>query len=139
MGKCGYYFVPIKKIPPFFFDIMTHLVLHVVDELDICGPIHDQWMYLVECMMKILKGYVPSMAHPEGSMVENYVLEETLWFVIEYIHEFEHVSRKVWDAKEEEGVFGEVLEGASLKVLLNPILRDLTHKHVLTNIDIMTP
>jgi hypothetical protein len=128
MGKCGYYFVPIKKIPPFFFDIMTHLVLHVVDELD-----------LVECMMKILKGYVPSMAHPEGSMAENYVLEETLWFVIEYIHEFEHVSRKVWDAKEEEGVFGEVLEGASLKVLLNPILRDLTHKHVLTNIDIMTP
>jgi len=49
---------------------MTHLLLHVVDELDICEPIQNIWMYLVEWMMKILKGYVHSMAQPKGSMVE---------------------------------------------------------------------
>jgi hypothetical protein len=57
---------------------MTHLLLHVVDELDVCGPIHNKWMYLVERMMKVLKGYVHSMARPEGSMAEGYMLEETL-------------------------------------------------------------
>jgi hypothetical protein len=30
----------LKKIPLAFFDIMTHFLLHVVDELDIYGPIH---------------------------------------------------------------------------------------------------
>jgi hypothetical protein len=28
-----------KEFPPTFFDIMTHLLLHVVDELEICGPV----------------------------------------------------------------------------------------------------
>ncbi len=30
-----------KEFPPTFFDIMTHL-LHVVDELKICVPIHTR-------------------------------------------------------------------------------------------------
>jgi hypothetical protein len=81
---------------------MTHLLLHVVDELDVCGPVHNKWMYLVEWMMKVLKGYVHSMARPEGSMAKGYMLEEMLGFVIEYLHEFEHVSIIVWDAKEKK-------------------------------------
>ncbi len=51
-----------KEFPSSLFDIMTHLLLHVVDELDVCGPVHNRWMYLVEWMMKVLKGYVCSMA-----------------------------------------------------------------------------
>jgi hypothetical protein len=43
----------------------------------------------------------------------------------------------VWDV--EEGVFGEVLEGASIKVVLSPILRDLANEYVLTNMKIMAP
>ncbi len=70
---------------------MAHLVLHVVD---LCGLVHNQRMYPVECMMKVLKGYVRSMAHLERSMVEGYVLEETLEFVIKYMHEFKHVSEE---------------------------------------------
>jgi hypothetical protein len=46
-------------------------------------------------MMKVLKDYVPSMARLEGSIVEGYMLEEKLRFVIEYLHEFEHVSIRV--------------------------------------------
>jgi hypothetical protein len=37
-----------KEFPSSFFDVMTHLLLHVVDELDICGPVHNRWMYLME-------------------------------------------------------------------------------------------
>jgi hypothetical protein len=49
------------------------------------------------------------------------------------------MSRRVWDAKEEEGVFGEILEGAPTKFVLSPILRDFTHDYVLTNTKIMGP
>jgi hypothetical protein len=27
-------------MPPVFFDVMTHFVIHLVDERDMCGPIH---------------------------------------------------------------------------------------------------
>jgi hypothetical protein len=30
-----------KEFHPTFFDVMIHLLLHVVDELDVCGPIHN--------------------------------------------------------------------------------------------------
>jgi hypothetical protein len=74
---------------------MIHLVLHVVSELDICWLVHNRWMYPMERMVKVLKGYVHSMARLEGSMVEGYVLEETLRLVTKYMHAFKHVSRKV--------------------------------------------
>jgi hypothetical protein len=63
-----------KEFPPTFFDVMTHLLLHVVDELDIYGPIHNYWTYSVEQLMKVLKGYVHSMARLEGSMAKGYIL-----------------------------------------------------------------
>jgi hypothetical protein len=31
-----------------FFDVMSHLTLHIVEELNICGPIHTRWMYPIE-------------------------------------------------------------------------------------------
>ncbi len=34
------------ELPPAFFDIMTHLTLHVVEELDVFGPVHARWMLL---------------------------------------------------------------------------------------------
>jgi hypothetical protein len=32
-----------KMFFPSFFDLMTHLVIHVVDELDICKHVHCHW------------------------------------------------------------------------------------------------
>ncbi len=62
---------------------MIHLLLQVVDELDISNGEDDE----------VSKGLCPF----DGTtlrfwMVEGYVLEETLGFVIEYLHEFEHVG-----------------------------------------------
>lgn len=89
-------------------------------------------------MMKVLKVHVHSMAWLEGSMVEGYVLDKTLEFVINYLHEFEHVSKRIWDAKE-KGVFGKVLKGVCSKFVLRPILKDLAYKYVLTNTKIIGP
>jgi hypothetical protein len=70
--------------------------------------------------------------------LKGYVLDEIMGFVTKYLQEFQHVSRKKWDAKEEEGVVGELLEGVAKKVVLNSTLQ-IAHNYVLKNIEIMAP
>jgi hypothetical protein len=36
------------EFPPSFFGIMMHLPYHIIEELDMCGPVATRWMYLVE-------------------------------------------------------------------------------------------
>jgi hypothetical protein len=53
----------LKKIfRPTSFDVMTHLVIHLVEELELCGLVHTRWMYPMEWYMKALKGYIRNMA-----------------------------------------------------------------------------
>jgi hypothetical protein len=59
--------------------------------------------------MKDLKGYVQNMNKPEGSIVEGYIFYEALGLCTKYMQGFGATSMCVWDANEEEGVFGEVL------------------------------
>ncbi len=71
-----------KIFLPSFFDLMTHLVIHLVDEFHICGPIHAHWMYPIECSMK---DYVQNMCKLEGGMVEGYIFYEALGFCTKYM------------------------------------------------------
>ncbi len=41
-----------------FFDIMIHLFIHLVDDLDICGPIVTRWCYQVERYLRMLNQFV---------------------------------------------------------------------------------
>ncbi len=47
----------VKMSPLNIFDLMTNLVIHLIDELHICGPVHARWMYPIE-QVKDLKGHV---------------------------------------------------------------------------------
>ncbi len=57
-----------KAFPPSFFDYQVHLLVHLVDEIVIAGPMHCWWMYWLEKYMAVLKGYVRNRAQVEGSM-----------------------------------------------------------------------
>jgi hypothetical protein len=81
------------EFPPSFFDIMTHLPYHLVQELDLYGLVSIRWMYPVERYMKTLKGYVWNMARLEASMAEGYVKDECIGFVTEYLQRFDVVHR----------------------------------------------
>jgi hypothetical protein len=116
---------------------MTHLVYHLVDELDVCGPVSSKWMYPIERYMKTLKHYVRNPARPEACMAEGYVRDECLGFTTEYLHRFEVVDRRVWDADEEYGDAEEVLEGAGAKYMMSAALRDIAHQYALSNLSVM--
>ena len=90
-----------KFFPPMFMDIMSHLMIHLVEELYICGPAHYRWMYPMELYMKTLKDYVRTYVRLEASMVEGYVMSETLRYCMEYMQRFQGTSRLIWEDKEE--------------------------------------
>ena len=71
--------------PPSFFDVMVHLVSHIVGEIKACGPIFLRYIYPFERYMGFLKGYVRNRSRPEESIVEGYISEEVVSFCTSYI------------------------------------------------------
>jgi hypothetical protein len=122
-----------KEFPLGFFNIMTHLMVYLVEELFIYRPIHTRWMYPMERYMKFMKDYVRIKARPEGSMAEGYVMEETLGFCTEYMSRFSATRRCVWDDHEEPGLFDEELEGRGIKRPMSQNLRAWAHSFVVDN------
>ena len=75
-----------EGVPPTFVNVMTHLPVHLVEQLLRCGPVHCRWMYPIEQYMKTLKDYMRTYAHPEGNIAEGYHMNDALGFCIEYMH-----------------------------------------------------
>lgn len=61
--------------PPFFVS-MIHLVVHLAEEVLLCGPVRFRWMYPVERMMRIYKGYGRNKTYIEGTISEQYDIGE---------------------------------------------------------------
>ena len=71
--------------PPTFFDIMPHLMVHLVREIKMCGPVFLRNMYPFERYMGILKSYVRNRSRPKGSIIEGYATEEVVEFCLDYM------------------------------------------------------
>nr|AAM08850.1 Putative tnp2 transposase [Oryza sativa Japonica Group] len=71
--------------PPSFFDMMEHLIVHIVPQMVALGPLYLHQMWSYERYMAVLKGYVRNRAHPEGSMVEGYSTGEVVECCIDYL------------------------------------------------------
>lgn len=119
--------------PPGFFDIMSHLPLHLVQELAICGPVHARWCYSVERYMGVLARYVRDKARPEASMAQGYAVDEALGFCTEYFDMYPHSTRRIWDPEEELRDSGELVEGAHHSVTLSHAELEELHDHVITH------
>ena len=78
--------------PPSFFNIMVHLIVHLVREIRMCGPVFLRWIYPIERYMKVLKGYTKNQYRPEASIVERYVAEEAIEFCSQYMETVEAVG-----------------------------------------------
>nr|GEW08703.1 hypothetical protein [Tanacetum cinerariifolium] len=71
--------------PPSFFDVMVHLVSHIVEEIKIAGLVFLRYMYPFERYMGFLKGYVRNQYQPEGSIIQGYAAEEVVQFCTNYM------------------------------------------------------
>jgi hypothetical protein len=52
-------------LPPSFFDMMEHYMIHLADQIFVLGPSYMHYMYLYERHMVVMKGYARNCAHAE--------------------------------------------------------------------------
>ena len=55
------------------------------EEIELCGPTHTRSMWMVERHLKFMKALVRQRAHPEGSMMEGYMVFQAMVYIVEYI------------------------------------------------------
>ncbi|CAL8991832.1 unnamed protein product [Prunus brigantina] len=123
-----------KYFPPSFFDIMVHLVVHLIREVRLCGPVYFRWMYQFERYMKVLKGYVQSRTHPEGCITERYIVEEAVEFCTEHLSD---VSTVGVPSSQKMGV-SKLLSGCIVSVVDRNLLNQ-AHLYVLENTEEVLP
>ncbi|CAN0918292.1 hypothetical protein LINGRAHAP2_LOCUS30786 [Linum grandiflorum] len=70
--------------PPSFFTIMVHLVSHLAEEAKFAGPVHYRWMYPIERYLMTLKAHVTNRAHPEASIAEWNIANESIEYCSRY-------------------------------------------------------
>jgi hypothetical protein len=88
-----HYLVSFELVfPPSFFNIMTHLLVHLVEEISILGPIFLHNMFPFERFMGVLKKYVRNRARPEGSIVKGYGIEEVIEFYVDFVPDLKPIG-----------------------------------------------
>jgi hypothetical protein len=70
---------------PSFFNIMTHLLVHLFYEISILDPVFLHNMFPFERFMGVLKKYVCNHARLEGSIAKGYGTEEVLEFCVDFV------------------------------------------------------
>ena len=78
--------------PPSFFNIMTHLLVHLVEEIRILGPVFLHNMLPFERFMGVLKKYVRNRARPEGSISKGYGTEEVIEFCVDFLPDLKPIG-----------------------------------------------
>ena len=78
--------------PPSFFNIMTHLLVHLVKNISILGPVFLHNMFPFERFMGVLKKYVHNRAWPEGSIAKGYGIEEVIEFCVDFIVDLDMIG-----------------------------------------------
>src|SRR6185312_16806476 len=81
--------------PPSFFNIMTHLLVHIVKEINILGPVFLHNMFPFERFMAVLKKYVCKCSRPEGCIAKGYGTEEVIEFCIDYLPDLNPIGLPV--------------------------------------------
>ena len=71
--------------PPSFFNIMTHVLVHLCEEISILGPVFLHNMFPFERFMGVLKKYVHNRARPEGSISKGHENEDVIGFCVDFI------------------------------------------------------
>jgi hypothetical protein len=71
---------------------MTYLMVHIVKDIRIFGPIFLHNMFPFEWYMVVLKKYVYKRSSLEGCIAKYHMIEEVIEFYFDYIDELKTIS-----------------------------------------------
>ena len=108
-----------KELPISFFDIQVHLLIHLVDEIELAGVVSTRWMFWVERFMCVLKKFVRQRARPEGSMAEGWLYKECMYYLSEYLQSSHEDAPLSWTHDESTIMSKEVLCSKGVPIRLS--------------------
>ena len=92
-----------KELPTSFMDLQVHLLIHLIDEVELVGVVSCCWMFFLERCMNKFKGFVRQREKPEGSMAGGYISYESFYYASEYIKQIENrPCAVIWDDERDE-------------------------------------
>jgi hypothetical protein len=71
--------------PPAFFDIIMHLLVHVVDDIIQLGLTFMHNMMSFERLNSVIKGFVRNRSRPDGSIAKGFLSYECISFYQNYL------------------------------------------------------
>jgi hypothetical protein len=81
-----------KKFPPGFFNPIQHLLIHLLYEAKVGGPVQYRWMYHIERALRYLKPIVGNRERVEGCIAEAFILKEVAYLLSVYFVEEHNVN-----------------------------------------------
>jgi hypothetical protein len=79
-------------VPPSFFDMQQHLMIHLVDQIHTLGPLYLYSMFLYERYLTVLKSYMQNRAHSKGSIIKGYTTEEVVECCVDYVKDGKRIG-----------------------------------------------
>jgi hypothetical protein len=70
-------------------------MIHLVDQMHTLGPLYLHSMFPYEWYLAVLKSYVRNRAHPEGSIIEGYTIEEVVECCANYIKDRKRIAMPI--------------------------------------------
>jgi hypothetical protein len=78
--------------PPWWFNPMQHLLVHIPYDAKVGGPVQYRWMYHIERALKYLRAMVGNKARVEDSIAESFLLKEIIYFLSVYFVEEHNIN-----------------------------------------------
>lgn len=122
-----------RALPPSFFDGQIHMLIHLVREVSLAGPVHCRWMYWVERCMGQLKRFMRNTRWVEGSISEGYLAAESMFYCSNIIATIDPHAPRSW--KENDDTPDEHLTGARKKRQLTTLELGQINVMMLSNSD----
>jgi hypothetical protein len=122
---------------PSFFNIMMHLLVHLVEEIRILGPVFLHNMFPFKRFMGVLKKYVCNRARPEGSISKGYGTEEVIEFCVEFLPDLKPIG--VPESRYEGRMIGKGTLGRKAMVCMDGHSFTQAHYRVLHNSTVVAP
>lgn len=111
----------------------VHLLVHVIDEISLCGVVHSRWMFFLERFLKTLKDFVRLRARPEASMAEGWIVQEAFVYVSQYLASVDPSMPRLWTDEEDSRMHSHVPSGKGKTINMTRELRAQVDNFCLLN------
>ena len=96
-----------------------HVLVHLIDEISICGFVHSRWMFFLERFLKTLKDFVRKKAQPEASMAESLIVQEAFVCVSQYLFTLDPSLPLLWIEDDDPKKHSHVPSGKGVLHIMN--------------------